>query len=113
VKLLLTLVLVLGSVCFASVCFASGPQAGESGQAQPKVEQPVNPHLDIPHDCKKTIEADGSVLLTCQCEDCGQPDETDGQNPVPWVCKPADDGLDCNYNIDPQQSFQRGKHSQI
>ena len=59
------------------------------------------------------IEPDGSVLLTCECEACGQPDERDGLDPVPWVCKSTDGGLYCSYDIDPQMSVERSKHTSL
>ena len=106
-KVLLVLVLAL-----SSVAYGSGPQ-GASDTDRPKLqlEHPVNP-LDIPRNCQTTIQKDDSVLLTCECENCGQPDSSDGPDPVPWTCKSRDGGLYCSYDIDTQTSGER-KHSRI
>ena len=104
-KVLLVLVLAL-----SSVAYGSGPPGSDTDRLQ--LEQPVKPHLDIPRNCRTTIEKDDSVLLTCECENCGQPDSSDGLDPVPWACKSREGGLYCTYDIDTQTSGER-KHSRI
>src|SRR6266536_1698062 len=103
VKILLVLVLAL-----SSVAYGSGPQGSDSDRPKLQLEQPGN--LDIPRNCRTTIEKDDSVLLTCECENCGQPDSSDGSDPVPWTCKSGEGGLYCSYDIDTQTSGER-KHS--
>lgn len=108
VRFLLILVLAL-----SSVCYASGSQ-GQGAADRPKIqlEHPVNPHLDTPRNCRALEQQDGSVLMTCECEDCGQPDSHDGLDPVPWTCQSREGGLYCSYQIDTQTSGER-KHSHI
>jgi len=105
VKILLVLVLAL-----SSVAYGSGPQGSDSDRPKLQLEQPGN--LDIPRNCRTTIEKDDSVLLTCECENCGQLDSSDGPDPVPWTCKSGEGGLYCSYDIDTQTSGER-KHSRI
>jgi len=106
VRLLLVLVLALSSVGY-------GQDQGQ-GAERPKLqlEQPVNPHLEIPQNCKTMIQKDDSVLMTCECEACGQPDSHDGTDAVPWTCKSSEGGLYCSYDIDIQTSGEK-KHSHI
>ena len=106
-KLLLILVLAL-----SSVAYGSGPQGSDAGSPKLQLEQPVTPHLDVPQNCQPTIEKDGSMLMTCECENCGQPESSDGLDPVPWACKSREGGLYCTYEIDTQTSGER-KHSRI
>ena len=108
-RLLLILVLAL-----SSVAFGSGPQDQGQGADRPKLklEHPVNPHLDVPKNCHTMIQKDDSVLMTCDCEACAQPDSHDGPDPVPWTCAPREGGLYCSYEIDTQTSGER-KHSHI
>jgi hypothetical protein len=102
VKAVLILVLAL-----SSVAYGSGPQGDGTDKSQLKLEHPVNPHLDVPRNCRSTIEKDDSVLLTCECEACGKPDSNEGPDPVPWTCKSRDGGLYCSYDIDIQTSGER------
>ena len=108
-RILLILVLAL-----SSVAYGSGPQEQEQGADQPKLklEHPVNPHLDIPQNCRTMIQKDGSTLLTCECEACAQPDSHDGPDPVPWTCKSQEGGLYCSYEMD-TRSYGERKHSHI
>jgi hypothetical protein len=106
VKILLILVLALSSVAYA------GPPGSDTDSPKLKLEQPGNQYLDIPRNCRTTIEKDDSVLTTCECESCGQPDSSDGPDPVPWTCKSGQGGLYCSYEIDTQTSGER-KHSRI
>jgi len=106
VKVLLVLVLAL-----SSVAYGSGPQE-QGGAEEPKLGYPVNPHLEIPKNCRTIDQKDGSVLLTCECEACGEPDSHDGLDSVPWTCKSREGGLYCSYEIDTQTSGER-KHSHI
>ncbi len=105
-RLLLVLVLALSSIGY-------GQDQGQ-GAERPKLqlEHPVNPHLDIPQNCKTMIQKDGSVLLTCECEACAQPDSHDGLDPVPWTCNAREGGLYCSYEIDTLTSGEK-KHSHI
>jgi hypothetical protein len=106
VKMLLTLMLVL-----SSACYGSGPLGAGKDRPKIQLEHPVNPHVDIPRNCKTTIQPDDSVVLTCECEHCGQLDDREQPDPVPWVCKPGDGGLYCSYDIDPQRSVESGRHA--
>ena len=108
-KYLLVLVFAL-----SSVLYCSGQQ--EQGQAteRPKLqlEHPVNPHLEIPQNCRTLSQKDGSVLMTCECEACAQPDAHDGPDAVPWTCRTREGGLYCSYELD-TQSYGERKHSHI
>ena len=106
-KVLLVLVLAL-----SSVAYGSGPQGSDTDTPKLQLEQPVPPHLDLPRNCQTTTEKDGSVLLTCECENCGKADSSDGPDPVPWTCKSNEGGLYCSYEIDTQTTGER-KHSRI
>ena len=108
-RLLLILMLAL-----SAVSYGSGPPEQGQGAGGPKLklEHPANPHLDIPQNCRTMIQKDGSMLLTCECEACGQPDSHDGLDAVPWTCNPREGGLYCSYEIDTQTSGEK-KHSHI
>ena len=101
-------------LALSSVAYGLGPPEQGQGADTPKLklEHPVNPHLDIPTNCRTMIQTDDSVLLTCECEGCGQPNSRDGLDPVPWTCKSREGGLYCSYDIDTQTSGER-KHSHI
>ena len=108
-RFLLVIVLAL-----SSVAFGSGPQDEGQGAESPKLqlEQPGIPHLDIAKNCRTMIQKDNSVLTTCECEACAQPDAHDGMDAVPWNCMPREGGLYCSYEIDTQTSGEK-KHSRI
>jgi hypothetical protein len=94
------LVLVL-SVSSVSLVGAVGPGASGAADDTPKsIPHAINPHLDIPKNCQQTIEADDSVLLTCECEACGHPEARDGMNPVHRSCDFRKEGLFCSYGDD-------------
>ena len=101
-------------LALTSVAYGSGPEEQGQGADGPKLklEQPVNPHLDIPKNCQNMIQKDGSVLMTCECEACGEPNSSDGLDSVPWTCKSREGGLYCSYDIDTQSSGEK-KHSHI
>jgi hypothetical protein len=109
VKLRLLLIVLLA---FAGMGYGSGPQAKEKPKIQ--LEHPVNPHLDIPKNCQTVVEPDNSVILTCECEQCGKigPEDRAQVDPDPWVCKTKDGGLYCNYDLDTQTAPERW-HSRI
>lgn len=108
-RIVLILVLALSSVGYG----AGPPEQGQGAEGPKlKLEQPVNPHLDIPKNCQTMIQKDDSVLLTCECEACAQPDSHDGPDPVPWTCKSRQGGLYCSYDIDTKTPGER-KHSRI
>lgn len=56
-----------------------------------------NPHLEVPRNCRPTQNVDGSVLMTCECENCGHPEAGDDMNPAPWSCVLRDQVLFCGY----------------
>jgi hypothetical protein len=75
------------------------------GVAQSTAKVPLSPdakamspgHLEIPKNCQQTLEPDGSVLVTCECEQCGQVEATDGIDPLPWACVSEQGALHCGY----------------
>jgi hypothetical protein len=97
-KMLLVLALFIGSVSVfgAAQGFGTGTLGGKSDLPK-TVPHAVNPHRDVPKNCQQTLEADDSVLLTCECEACGQPDARDGLNPLPWSCELRQERLFCGY----------------
>jgi len=95
------LVLVLSISCVSFVGSASSPSVEASS---PSVwsgipDGLVRPHLDIPKNCVQTDQADGSVLVTCDCEACGKPEARDGLNPLPWGCEVEDQTVICGYDV--------------
>jgi hypothetical protein len=114
-RLLLIILIMLGGVGYGS-----GPQANDKPRIQ--LEHPKNPHLDIPKNCRNTVQADNSILLTCECEACGVAEPQDfaqaeanaraEQDPDQWVCQAKDGGLYCDYNLDTETSPER-RHSHI
>lgn len=96
-KRLLLVLLAIGCVGVTSGC--STRQVPKSDAEHRVVPGPAifNPHLDIPRNCRQTENADGSVLTTCECENCGHPEAGDGLNPEPWICVLREQGLFCGY----------------
>ena len=94
-KKLLAFVLSISSVSF----LGAASQAAPNDPPKPDPNPAFVPHRDIPQNCRQTIQADGSVLLTCDCENCGQPDARDGPNPIPWSCVIRKQGLTCGYGV--------------
>lgn len=109
--------LLLVFLCFSSVglmCVAVGcaTRQAPKKEAERKVAPaPVtaDSHLEIPRNCQRTPNADGSVLLTCECEACGDPEPRDGMSPVPWSCVLRDEGVFCGYNNGNGFSASEGK----
>jgi hypothetical protein len=97
-KILLVLALFISSVSGfgAAQGFGAGAQGGKDDLPK-TVPHAVNPHLDIPKNCQQTLEADDSVLLTCECEACGHTEASDGLNPLPWSCEVRQESLFCGY----------------
>lgn len=94
-KKLLAFVLSISSVSF----LGAAPQSATKDSPKPDTHQAFVPHRDIPKDCRQIFEADGSVLVTCDCENCGQPEAKDGPHPVPWSCAVREEGLSCGYGV--------------
>jgi hypothetical protein len=64
----------------------------------PPDAQAISPgQLEIPKNCQATPEPDGSVLMTCECEQCGQVEARDGVDPLPWACVSEQGALHCGY----------------
>jgi hypothetical protein len=104
--------MLLGFVlCISSVaCFGAAPQSASKDPRTPDPNPALAHHLDIPKNCQQTFEANGSVLLTCECENCGQAEARDGFEPVPWSCVMRKDGVSCGYAIDdPVETGSRAK----
>jgi hypothetical protein len=89
------LVFVLSISCVSFVGAAA--QSTTNAPPKPDAHSAFVPHLDIPQNCQKTLEADGSVLMTCDCENCGQPEARDGLYPLPWGCVTRKEGVACSY----------------
>jgi hypothetical protein len=107
VKVKVLLILVLSLSGFG---YGSGPQT--NGRPKIQFEHPVNPHLDIPKNCQKSIGQDDSVVLTCECEACGKADDDEAKDRDPWICQSRNGGLYCSYDLDTQTSEER-RHSRI
>lgn len=92
-KLLLALVLSISCAGFAG----SAAQRPPTRASPPPAATIRGPHTEIPTNCIKTQEADGSVLVTCDCEDCGHPEARDGLTPLPWSCRVVNHRMVCGY----------------
>lgn len=100
-KRLLLVILCISSValmCIAMACATRQSAKTEADRGLVPAPTPDNSHLDIPRNCQQTPNADGSVLLTCECEGCGHPEPSDGMNPVPWSCTLRGNAVYCGYN---------------
>lgn len=102
VKKLLVFVLFISSAAYVG----AAPQSIPKDAPSPDARASENGHLDIPKNCKQTLEADGSVLMTCECENCGQVEARDGENPLPWACVSREGALHCDYG-EPEE-YQTG-----
>lgn len=99
------LVFVVAISCAGFAGSARPPSVHESPHPPPQVER--GPHLEIPRNCIRTQEADGSVLVTCDCEDCGHPEARDGLTPLPYSCTVQNHTVICGYDrewTDPHKS---------
>lgn len=99
-KRLLLVVLTIGFIGFIGVASGCATRQAPKSEAERRVvpgPATVNPHLDVPRNCQQTRNADGSVLMTCECENCGHPEARDGLPPAPWPCVLRDQGLFCGY----------------
>jgi hypothetical protein len=94
VKKLLVLVLFVSCAGFAS----SGRSPSAQGSPQPPPQTDTGPHTIIPKNCIQTQEADGSVLVTCDCEACGHPEARDGMTPLPYACAQQNNAVTCGYD---------------
>ena len=92
-KKLLVFVLFVG----CSICAGAAPQPPANASPSPDPQATQSGHLDIPKNCQSTVEADGSVLMTCECENCGQPEARDGSDPLPWACVSRQGAMHCDY----------------
>lgn len=94
-KKLLVFVLFVGCATYV----AAAPQTATDDKAPlPDPRAALTGRLEIPKNCQTTIEVDGSVLMTCECEHCGQPDAWDGLDPLPaWVCVNRQGAMHCGY----------------
>jgi hypothetical protein len=88
------------ALCISSATFlGAAPQSATKDPVDPDPNMTVAPRLDIPKNCQQTTEDDGSVLMTCECKNCGQPEARDGPDPVPWTCVSRKDGVTCGYGL--------------
>jgi hypothetical protein len=95
------LILALSISCVSFIGSASSPSVEDphSSIQSAITDGLIRPHLDIPKNCVKTDQADGSVLLTCDCEACGKPEARDGLNPLPWGCEVEEQTVICGYDV--------------
>jgi hypothetical protein len=93
VKKLLVFVLFVGCASYVG----AAPQSAANDPPSPDPQASATGRLEIPKNCQTTLEADGSVLLTCECENCGQPEARDGEDPLPWTCVSRQGTLHCDY----------------
>jgi hypothetical protein len=83
VKGLLVMVLCISSVGLIGVTAGCATRQIPKTEAERKVvpaPATTDPRLEIPRNCKQTQNADGSVLMTCDCGACGHPEPRDGMN---------------------------------
>jgi hypothetical protein len=100
VRRLLLAVLFIGAIGFIGVAAGCATRQVPKPEAERRVlpgPATFNPHLDVPRNCLQTQNVDGSVLMTCECENCGHPEARDGMDPTPWSCVLRDQGLFCGY----------------
>lgn len=95
VKRMLLFVLFINCVSLVG----AAAQSTTKDAPNPDSQSAFVPHRDIPRNCQKTQEADGSVLMTCECENCGQPEARDGTDLLPWSCVNREDGRVCGYGV--------------
>jgi hypothetical protein len=93
VKKLLVFVLFIGCASLVS----AAAQTTKNDPPSPDSRAIATGHLDIPKNCQQTMEEDGSVLVTCECENCGQVEARDGEDPLPWTCVAEQGALHCGY----------------
>lgn len=109
-KRLLLVVFTIGSIGFIGVASGCSTRQASKSEAERRVvpgPATINPHLDVPRNCQPTENADGSVLMTCECENCGHPEARDGMIPAPWSCVLREQGLFCGYGNDVRVSEGR------
>lgn len=85
-KRLRLVTLAIGFICLLGVASGRATRQAQGSEAErrvPPAPDAISPHLDVPKNCKQTQNADGSVLTTCDCENCGHPEARDGMHPVP------------------------------
>jgi hypothetical protein len=99
VKKLLVLVLSISCVSFIGSASPPSPQDSATPDHSAMLDDTFRPHLDIPTNCIQTQQADGSVLVTCDCENCGHPEARDGLNPLPWGCEVENRTVICGYDV--------------
>lgn len=92
-KKLLVFVLFVGCATYV----VAAPQSSGNASPSPDPQASLTGHLDVPKNCQTTVEADGSVLTTCECENCGQPEARDGSDPLPWACVSRQGAMHCDY----------------
>lgn len=101
VKMLLRLIWCISSVGLMWValgCATRQVPKTEANRGMVPAPAADTPHVDVPKNCQRTPNADGSVLLTCDCEACGHPEPRDGMNPVPWSCTLRGKAVYCGYD---------------
>jgi hypothetical protein len=94
VKKLLVFVLFAGCASYAG---AAPQSATDKPPLLPDPRPDFTGHLDVPKNCQTMLELDGSVLMTCDCENCGQPEARDGLDPLPWACVSRQGSIRCDY----------------
>lgn len=101
-KKLLVFVLFVGCASYVG----AAPQSTAHDPPLPDPQASLTGHLDVPKNCHQTLGADGSVLMTCECENCGQPEARDGSDPLPWTCANRQGAVHCSYG-EPEE-YQTG-----
>jgi hypothetical protein len=92
VKKLLVFVLFIGGASYVGVA-----QSTAKVPPLPDTKAMSSGHLEIPKNCHEAPEPDGSVLMTCECEQCGKVEAKDGEVPLPWACVSEQGALHCGY----------------
>jgi hypothetical protein len=101
---LLVLVLAISCAGFAG----PGPPTSPKESPKPPPQTARGPHTEYPRNCIQTLEADGSILVTCDCEACGHPEARDGLTPLPYSCWVQNNAVTCGY--DREWNDQRKAH---
>jgi hypothetical protein len=102
VKKLLVFVLFFGCATYVG----AAPQSATDEAPLPDPRASIPGTLEIPKNCQTTLQADGSVLTTCECEQCGQLGARDGVDPLPWACVSRQGAIHCGY--DATQEYETG-----
>ena len=88
-------------------CVGTAAQSAERGSPNPPSNSPAGSQLEVPRNCVHTVQPDNSDLVTCDCDSCGRPTDsealrTDPGGHVPWSCVEYDGGIHCGFYPEPQ-----------